>query len=424
MRRFGLLALIATAFATPLSAQTLSDQLAGLFTFGTCGEPLCLDVDATFHGQHYIPGAVTEARRLIDFMPSAIAASLGQIPFTAANSGTVLVGFEAGAPIFESVSGGPILGERAQTLGKGTYFVGVNATGINLSTMRGVPLDGLEFRFPHQNVQDAALGSPTFEHDIIDVASDVQLNFVAFAFTAAFGLTDRIDLGVLVPFVRASMTGSSLAIIENPFGQATGAHQFETGSPFTARSSIDGNASGIGDVGVRLKANLHQTNSFGVGASIDARLPVGDEANFLGTGGTSVRVLGVVSGRVNDWSPFLNAGMAIRTAESQTNSVQATFGFDRLVNPNLTLVAEVATDLQIGSSGLVPPEPISFTSPSVLQISSTNVPDQADHLADASFGLKYQTNAGVRFVGSVLIPLLDGGVRPSTMWNVGLERVF
>lgn len=424
MRRTALVILATTAFAAPLSAQTLSDQLADLFTFGSCGEPLCLDVDPAFHGQHYIPGAVNEARRLIEFMPSAIAASLGQIPFTAANSGTVLVGFQAGAPIFESVSGGPILGERAQTLGKGSYFVGINASGINLSTIRGVDLDDLTFRFPHQNVQDAALGSPIFEHDVIDVASEVQLNFLAVALTAAVGLTDRVDIGVLVPFVRASMTGSSLAIIDNPFGQTTGAHRFDDGSPFTSRASTEGEASGIGDIGVRLKANLHQTTSFGVGATVDARLPVGDEANFLGTGGTSVRVLGVVSGRVNDWAPHLNAGVAIRTAEMQTNSIQAIFGFDRLVSENFTLVGEIATDLQLGSPSLVPPEPITFTAPSVLQLESTNVPDQADHLVDASIGAKLQTGDGMRLVANVLIPLLEGGVRPTAMWTVGLERIF
>lgn len=424
VRALALLVAASATMAPALGAQSLNERLLGLFSWGACGSPLCLDVDPSFHGQHYIPGAVGEAQRVLNFIPGAIASSLGQIPFTAANSGTVLAGFEGGVPVFESVSGGPILGERAQTLGQGTYFVGLNVSGINLSSMRGIGLDELRFRFPHQNVQDAALGSPVFEHDVIDVELDMELSFLVAALSAAYGLSDRVDIGVLVPFVSASMSGSSLAVITNPFGQVTGAHQFESGSPYTARSSVEGSASGIGDIGVRLKANLHQTASLGVGATADVRLPVGSENDFLGTGGTSVRILGLISGRTGDWAPHLNAGMVVRTGDVQTNTIQATVGADRLVNESLTFVAEVRADLQLGDSGLEIPEPISFTAPSVLQIETTNIPVQNDHLADASVGFKFQTGSNLRVVGNVLIPLLDGGVRPAAMWTVGLERVF
>jgi len=424
VRHISLVALFSTAFVLPLGAQTLTDNLNDMFTFGACGSPLCLDVDANFHGQHYIPSAVGEAQRLIGFMPAAIAASLGQIPFTAANSGTALVGFQDGAPMFESISAGPILGERAQTLGKGTYYVGANVTGINLSSIRGVSLSRLEFNFPHQNVQDAALGNPSFEQDIVEVASDLQINLMAFALTAAFGITDRVDIGVLVPFVRANMTGNSLAIINNPFGPVTGAHQFAAGAPFTARSSTEGSASGIGDIGVRLKANLHQTSTFGVGVSADVRLPVGDEANFLGTGSTSARVVGVVSGRSGSWTPHLNAGVAIRTGDFQNHSVLAILGFDRMVSPRFTFVGELAMDLQLGASALIAPEPLTFTAPEVRQLNSTNIPNLSDHLLDASVGFKYQSSADLRLVVNGLIPLLDGGVRPSAMWTIGLEKVF
>ena len=78
-----------------------------------------------------------------------------------------------------SISAGPIYAERAQTLGRGRLFAGLARSGLSYKTLRGIPLDAVQFTFAHQNVDfpgcDAIFGAdctlygvPTFENETID----------------------------------------------------------------------------------------------------------------------------------------------------------------------------------------------------------------------------------------------------------------
>lgn len=114
--------------AQPLGAQSLRDRFSELFTFGICGEPLCLDVNASVHGDHFIPSIVQGRDNTLEFMLNAIGFALGNIPLTAAASG-VAYRFEGGVPIATTVSAGPIFADRAETLGRGRLLAGINEIG-------------------------------------------------------------------------------------------------------------------------------------------------------------------------------------------------------------------------------------------------------------------------------------------------------
>jgi hypothetical protein len=413
------------SFAAQLEAQTLRESLSELFTFGECGEPLCLDVDADVHGQHYVPNIVQGEDNMLAFLTGAISTSLGQIPFPSANSGQVLVGFDAGVPLVESVSPGPVLAERSQTLGRGTYLVGLNLSAVRLRKIRGIGMDDLVFRFAHQNVEDQSLGDPSFERDLVVVNADIQLDLLAASVSASYGLTDRIDVGVLVPLVRSSLNGTSSASIIDVLGGPPGpAHQFTEENPFQAERSVDNSAIGIGDVGLRLKANVHQTSGSGIGVVVDARLPTGSEDDFLGTGQSYLRALLITSGRVGAFSPHVNTGFALRSGATQNNSFLATAGFDWTANSRVTLAADALVDLHIGAPNLVVPNTEIFSDPSGLPVLPTNFPDQSDHLVDVAVGVKFQPTTMSRFVANVLVPLRDAGVRPTAMFTAGYERTF
>ena len=423
LRRTLTAALFLAAWSGPVSGQTLSERFSQLFTFGNCGEPLCLSVNAAVHGQHYIPDVVQGENNLLSFLTGSIATGLGNLPFTAA-SGGVTFRFENGVPVATSVSAGPIFAERAQTLGRGRFLFGVNATGISMDNIRGVPMSDLNLVFTHQNTGDPALGDPDFERDLIEVNMDLSLSLLVTSAYASYGLTDNLDIGVLVPVVRASLTGVSRAQIV-PFDRPT-PHQFGTpGSPSeVANSSTDGSAMGLGDIAIRLKANLYQGPTLGFGALIDARLPTGSEEDFLGSGSTSVRAIGVLSGRTGNFSPHVNGGFAIRSGESQSSSVLATIGFDHLLSEKVSIAADIVTDIAMGDSKLILPAPVVFTAPTVATVDLTDIPDQKDNFIDASFGLKFELPAALRGVTNILFPLSDGGLRPKFLWTVGLERTF
>jgi hypothetical protein len=407
-------------FSAPLEAQTLRDRVTGLFTFGTCGEPLCLTVTPA-HGRHFIPELVEGNQNLIGFLSDAIGASIGSIPLSSASGGSTFQ-FVNGAPVQTSISAGPIFGERASTLGRNRLLLGANVTRFSFQSLRGVPLNDIEFNFTHQNVGSPALGDPGFENDILQVRTSVDFDLTAGTLYGTYGLLDWLDLGVAVPVVHASFSGTSQALLF-PFEGTMTPHELSPGS-ITAQAADAGSATGIGDVAIRVKAKLPTDGPIGAGILGDVRLPTGDEENFLGSGYTTVRALGILSARMRDFSPHLNAGFLYRSAAETNNAVLATIGFDQLITPNATLAFDILSEWEVGSAGLSIPGPVEFTAPYVRSVEPTTIPDMRDDIVNAALGAKFLLGSGVTAVVDGLVPLNRGGLRPDWGLTLGLERSF
>ncbi|HEY7029658.1 MAG TPA: hypothetical protein VH438_18725 [Gemmatimonadales bacterium] len=434
-------ALLVSGLATfPLHAQShmssgggLRDLIPELFQFGDCGEPLCLNSNvnaATGHGSHYIGSTVQGTDNLIGFLSGAIAAAVSSFPVSTATS-AVTFRFEGGRPVREIRSAGPIFGERVQTLGKGRLLLGVNLTAISFNSVRGVPLDNVTFNFTHQNTsrgsffpQDSALGSPAFENDVIAVNTSINFNLQTALVFLTYGLSDRIDLGVELPLVHSDLNGGSIAHV-TPFTNPT-PHFFGTSAnpSLLAGSSIDGSATGIGDVGARLKVNLGGSDRGAFGILVDGRFPTGNEDDFQGSGEYAVRGLGIVSGRFGNFSPHLNAGYLWRSGKSLTDAVLATAGFDQLMAPWATLAVDLITQWQVGTNPLVLPGTVTFTTPYLRHVQPTNIPDRDDDLIDGSVGFKFLIGNQLILVTNALVPLNSGGMRANWAGTIGIERTF
>jgi hypothetical protein len=435
LSRFVAALLVGALAALPLQAQSdggLRGLIPDLFSFGDCGEPLCLNSSvnaATGHGSHYIGSTVQGTDNLIGFLSGAIAAAVSSVPVSTATS-AVAFRFEGGRPVREVRSGGPIFGERVQTLGKGRLLLGVNLTAVDFTSVRGVPLNNVAFNFTHQNTArfgvplDSALGSPAFENDVISVNTSIDLNLQMALLFLTYGLTDRIDIGVELPLVRSDLSGGSIARVV-PFTNPT-PHFFGTAAnpSLQAGSSIDGTATGIGDVGARLKVNLGGSDRGAFGFLADARFPTGSEEDFQGSGEYAVRGLGIVSGRFGDFSPHLNVGYLWRSGESLTDAFLATAGFDQLMAPWATLAVDLITQWQVGTNPLVLPGTVTFTEPNVRHVEPTNIPDRRDDLIDGSLGFKFLVGNALTLVSNVLVPLNSGGMRANWAATVGVERTF
>lgn len=419
------------ALAAPASAQGLRQKLElGLFSFGNCGEPLCLPalvLAGNQHGRHYIPSAESGNAAIISFLGSAVGSNVSNIPISATTSG-VTYRFEGGAPVRTNVSAGPIFAERAQTLGRGRFLIGANASSIRFNSMRGVPLSDLSFNFTHQDVPPAGEGDPIFENEFISVRTALDVNVLATVGFATFGVTDRIDIGVAVPFVSTSIDGTSVGQIV-PFGPNP-AHYFggtAANPDLSAIANVKGSASGIGDVALRAKINLSPggANSRGGFALLgDVRLATGNEDDFLGSGSTSTRILGILSSRYGDFAPHANAGVAIRGGDDQTNAVLATAGFDQLLAPWATFAFDFISEWQMGDSKLTLPSPVTIEQPFRRTIFPSNIPDRRDDVLNASVGAKFSTRGGVTMLLNALVPLNRGGLRATTLWTAGLEYGF
>lgn len=404
-------------------AQPLRPRLEQLFTFGTCGQPLCLDLD-NFHGSHYLPSAQSGNLTVIGFVTQAIANSTANLPISATSSGATY-SIVDGLPVRTSTSAGPVFAERPQTLGRRRVFIGANVSGIQYTTLNGAPLDNLQLNFVHEDVLTPGLGDPDFENDVIRTQLAMKLNLVAASFFATYGLTDFIDVGVALPLVRVNFSGVNTAQID-PFGPNP-QHYFG-GTPadpiLRATSSVEGVAAGIGDMLGRLKINVVQGRRYGAAILTEVRFPTGDEENLLGSGSTSVRAIGVFGAQYGTFSLHANTGYVVRTAELQQDAVTATFGFDQLVNSRTTVAFSLLSESAVGDSPFSLPEPIDLVFPFARRIQTTSIPRRDADRLDASLGLKIAARGGSVIVLNGTAPLKKGGLQPDFIWNAGIEINF
>ncbi len=428
----------------PLRAQSLRDQISGLFIFGEGQDPLFLGgtgdpsnpESVRIHGNHFVPAAVASNGTVISFLTNSIGSNVANVPVSATSGGSTF-NFEGGVPVRTSTSAGPVFGERAQTLGRGRVLAGLSRTGVHFKTIRGVDLDHLQFTFTHANSDFegcdsiaggdcSLLGIPALENETIDLnlALDVRLTVTSFLLT--YGLSDRIDVGVGLPIVSTSLEGTTNAQI-NPFGPPPAVHFFG-GTPenptLTASRFVRGSATGLGDVDARVKVNLRRGQPLAVGVLADVRFPTGSERDLLGSGAFAARGLAILSARFGSFSPHANLGYLYRGGEFESDAVLGTLGFDHLLAPWATLAIDMISQLQVGDSPLQVPAPVVIQAPYVRTVVPTTIPDRRDDLVDASVGLKLTTTTGLTVVGNGEWPLNRGGLRPDVIWTLGLEYNF
>ena len=409
--------------STPSDAQSLRSRMADLFRFGECGEALCLQVNAAVHGLHYVPSASAASGAVLEFFTDAIANSASAIPISS-SSGGVSFSFRGGAPVQTSVSSGPIFAERAQTLGRGRVLTGGNVTAVSFATFRGLPLDRIFFNFPHQNVGSPVYGDPEFENDVIQVRARIDLDLVVTTAFVNYGLFDTIDVGVAIPFVRTSLSGTSTGEVF-PFGAGT-PHLFGTAAApsLAVTGSTDGSSVGLGDIAARVKVALVQGDSAGLSLFGDVRFPTGDEEELRGAGDWSFRALGVYSARLGGFSPHVNAGALIRGDDRRNNALLATVGFDQLLSASTTLAVDVLGEYQLGENKTEIPAPVQITAPYPRTITRTNLPDSKDHTVRGALGVKYARPGGLAALINALVPIRHGSLQPRVAWTAGVEYSF
>jgi len=443
-RRLAALAVLLT-LPTAAQSQGLRQKISDLFIFTSGQDPLFLGGTADpnnpqsirVHGSHFVPSASAENGSIIGFLTTAIGGNVANAPIGSTSGGETFH-FEAGVPVRTSSSAGPIFAERGQTLGKGRTVVGMSRTSSHLSSLRGVDLGNIEGFFTHQNVDfpgcDSTqgglscklMGVPNLENDVMQFKLNLDINVNVTSVYATFGLTDNLDVGVVVPLVSTSLSGQSEAQII-PFGGPTVAHFF-AGTPsnpvLSATRSVDGSATGLGDVAVRTKLSVHQSQHSAVALLGEARFATGDADQLLGAGSFSSRGLAIVSARFGDFSAHGNTGFIYRAGGLQNNSVAGTFGFDDLIAEHVTIAADVVSELQVGASKLHLPAPVQYDYPFKRTINPTSIPDMADDIVNGSFGFKFTAPGGFTILTNALVPLNRGGLRANSTFTAGLEFAF
>ncbi len=430
MRRLVPSVMLMLLAAGPLRGQTLRDNIKDLFVFGTCGQPLCLDVDPTVHGLHFIPAIEDAQGNMLSFLQNSIGVTVANTPVSAATSGAIWGKSESGLPVRTGTSAGPLFAERAQTLGKGHFLMGVGVTGVKFTSIRSTPLSGLVFDFTHSDSDnDGDLGDTDFENDILEVRTNLDIKLFAATAVLTYGLLDQVDIGVAVPLVHTSIDGVSAAQII-PAEPNTPHNLGSPANPsLTSSTTTSGSATGIGDVAARVKVRLAQNERTGFGVVGEVRFPTGKEEDLLGLGEYSVRGVGILSGRYGNFGPHANLGYLYRGGDSQNSSLLATVGFDPLLGPWATFAADVISEWQTGTSKLRQPAPVVLNTPvgggvSARIIPRSNIEERKDNVVQGSFGFKFTAPSGVTVITNALIPIRRGYLQPNVAWTAGLEYSF
>jgi hypothetical protein len=392
------------------------------------------------HGQHFLPSKVETSDKIINALTNLIGTSSSTFPLSSTTTGLTF-DLSSGVPKATTSSAGPIFAERATTLGKKRINIGANFSQLNLAKLRGVKTGDIRFTFVHQQMyNDDGTPDPN-DYDNIDLRMNLDLSASVSAFYATYGITDRFDLGVAIPFVRVSISSEAVSHINSYTFASTGsANHFYGGSPFQpvfdkTLPSISQSKTGLGDIALRSKFNFFKSGNSDLAILGEVRLATGDKENFLGTGKTSFKGLLIGSTQVGNFTPHLNLGYDYHNSDVQRNQFDIVAGYDQKVGEQLTLAVEIMGNFETGnsSSSLAFPADVDVMTPVgdppvstvVQRVSISNIPNVShDNVVNSSFGLKYSPKSNWLLIGNVILPANDSGLRSSFVPTIGLEYNF
>jgi hypothetical protein len=242
---------------------------------------------------------------------TALASQLLALPLPSPASGfTYTFDPSLGVLTRSTQSFGPVLTERAETIGKKKFNIGFSYQRFAFDSLSGIPLKNVPVVFTHDDAD--LLGG---RQDLVTTNNRIDARVDQFTFYGTAGLTDRIDLSVAVPYIQTELNLSSDAIIQRIGTVDPKIHFFSNGAPGnpnyygnTRTFTSSGSASGIGDVVVRLKGTVAKWEHSALAVAIDVRAPTGDEKNLLGSGAVGIKPFAAYSYVYKRFSPHFNIG--------------------------------------------------------------------------------------------------------------------
>lgn len=362
----------------------------------------------------------------LDHLNTQLTSSIGLPSFSSSVTGFTF-DLDRGIPVRTTESLGPLLTERATTLGAHKLDVTFTYTRLSFTKLQGKDLDNLELVFLRDDANGNGIrdtsGPFSFESDTIRAKLKVDLNEDIFAFITTYGFTSTWDVGLVVPFIHVRLTARASAVIRDQFGNPGGTisgslpfHQFGPNSncnpPVVPRNSTatcsasgGGEETGLGDIILRTKYNfLRNSSGFtpDLAFLVEVKLPTGSEKRLLGTGGTNLAGLLIASKTYGRWfTPHVNVGYEIDTKDLEQNTIRYALGFDARLLSKLSFDADVIGRQKPEGNGT------------------------GNHTVDLSLGVKWNPLNSWILRANVQIPLdKNSGLRADFIPTVGIEYLF
>lgn len=398
----------------------------------------------------------TGASQNLSRFNTTVAQVIGQLPLAAPVSGFVLAfDKKLGIPVEMNQNLGSVLTERGNTVGRHKVFLGFTYQRFVFQTIDGAKLSSLPSVYQIGAPIVTSNGFTINEYGASN--NSVSANLSQYAGIVAFGLTDRIDVSVTVPYERVSLAAGNSDLTSAFVTTVTSTGVLVSSSasnPSSTAHSIAGSATGVGDLLVNAKGTVLSGEKSKLALGMEARFPTGDEYNLLGTGAYGLKPYVVISrlGRITphanlgyQWNGFSNlyinpchyAPATANTSCASTpglptlrlpDSVDYSGGADIGIVKRLTLVADFVGQHYFNAPRVTPQVPASkagipgipIKNPSDSSTLNTfnnfntvQVANGGINLDNLAMGLKWNPVGRLIISANALIRLDDGSLRPA-----------
>jgi hypothetical protein len=431
-----LAALSSRAAAQPTvvsSSPTLAEMLQNVYgPHGLTVESDAVLPDGSTHSAHFNGAFQSEFGRI----NIALVRQLGALPIPSPASGfTYAFDTSTGTFVRSTQSFGPILADRAETIGRGRFAFGYTLQQFSFETFDGMSLTHIPAVFTHD---DFNLGGG--RADIITTNNAISASVSQSTFSLTYGASERFDISFGVPLIRTSLSVVSDATIHRLGTGANDAIHFfrdpdAPGSYGSERIFMShGSAAGLGDVIVRGKGTAFSNARAGVAVGVEARLPTGRAEDLLGSGSFGVKAFEAVSATFGRVAPHVNVGyqwnsrtvlagdVATGVKGDLPDELSYVVGADVGIEKRLSIAVDVlgrhsADAPQLSSSTFKSP-----VSPDTFQdiafgTGSLNV-------VSGAFGLKANVASTLLVTFNLQFKLNDAGVRAKVTPLIGIEYGF
>jgi hypothetical protein len=228
----------------------------------------------------------------------------------------------------------------------------------------------------------------------VNAELDSEIRAQVFSLFFNYGITDKIDAGLIIPVLDIDMEGQVTT-----FGLLD-----RSGAPLPDSEAItarrDDSHFGLGDVTARIKANLYESKWMDAGVRGDVILPTGDEENFQGFGDPAFGLYAIFSKNTKWVSPHANGGLLLRVNEKYGHAARWSAGADLNVHERASLGFDFVGEHQLDHDGL------------------------GDNIFGVSGGAKVNVWRRLVLTGTVLFRLNDEGLRADWIPSGTIEYTF
>ena len=396
------------------------------------------------HSRHFVFGGA------LTTLPAELNAALGmQVSLfpTAVPSDGLMYSAGGARELGDRLRMGASLVERAHTVPKGRFTWGFSRQSDNYSKIDGIDLERGELVLYFQHDDGGAAVTPESANDVLEQTIALDFDRNVYSFWASVGVTDRFELDFVVPIVKVDMDTRIVSRIERDVELIPIVHAFNSMLELNTRTTfLSDSATGLGDVSVRAKGALYQSDRGAVAAALTVQFPTGDADELLGSGAFRTQAQFLWSGDYGRMGSHLNAGYSVSFGDASSaltatpaaavpNAAASTIDLDIPAEINVSAGVDVGLSdyvtLVLGGRGRYLFDSIRFDSRAV-QISGFGAPnalvvsDRGEGLmqAFAVIGTVIRLGGKIQANADVMLPILNNGLVPNITALGGFSWAF